>query len=68
MGRLGTVFYVTCLTIFAILVLVALYTHLWWIAAVVAVMGVIFLYAGWFVLARAWRVREAPRRRPIRRR
>lgn len=68
MGRAGTVIYLICLAIFGVLTLIALYVHLWWVAVVVAVMAIAFIYAGWFVLARAWRVRQVPRRRPVRRR
>ncbi|CAA9541310.1 MAG: hypothetical protein AVDCRST_MAG70-129 [uncultured Thermomicrobiales bacterium] len=68
MGRLGTAIYLACLVVFAALVVTAIYTNLWWLAAVVAVMAIVFVYAGWFVLARAWRIPPAIPRRPVRRR
>jgi len=68
MGRLGMAFYVLCLAVFAVLMIIAVYTQLWVFAVIVAVLATVFVFAGWFVLARAWQVRRAPRRRPVRRR
>lgn len=68
MTKLGTVLYVSVLIVFALLTLLSVWLGLWLYAVLAIVFGVAFFYAGWFVLARAWRPTARHRRRPVRRR
>jgi heme O synthase-like polyprenyltransferase len=68
MSRLSWIFYISVLTIFAALTMFALWLGLWWYAVLAIVFGVAFVYAGWYVLAKAWKPPLQQDRRPVRRR
>lgn len=68
MSRLSRIFYIAVLTIFAALAVVALWLGLWWYAILAMIFGLAFVYAGWFVLAKAWKPPPRRGRRPVRRR
>lgn len=68
MSRLSWIFYISVLTIFAALTMFALWLGLWWYAVLAIVFGVAFVYAGWYVLAKAWKPPPQRDRRPVRRR
>ena len=69
MGRNARIVYVTCLTIFAVMIVLALVAGLWIYAVFGLVFGGLFAYSGNFVLGKKWQTpKPAPTRKPVRRR